>query len=241
MISANNYDSIVRHASERFKCLPIELVMIDGVSPSARNTMAEINSKTKKHRLIGVLFCNPNSSFCEKEVLPFLNYFHHRSEKYIDFYCSGYGAFWQPNDYVDQQVVTSVAGTEWMYSDIALIDVVKEFETNTTWQYTGENELLILDISPSNSDKLTINNAIVCKLEQMKDVKAFTSLRNFAEDLIRYAGSSENTSAWKYSDRQGGKLIQNFLKDAVLSLLPKAVAVLFRKGEHVTIKNITSR
>lgn len=243
MVPTLGYKKIVEHAKKRLKSQPISLVMFDGVDAVSRNAMAEINSKTKKHRMIGLLFCNPSSTFCRDELLPFLNYFHYRSEDAIDFYCAGYGDKWQPKDYADKRIVTNVAENEWQFSDIALIDVIKEFEEKTTWKYSGECELLLLDVSPCAGDDLDINNAIICNLELMhkdKD-KAFTSLRGFVEELVRYVNSDKNADAWKFSDRQGGRVTKEFLKDAVLGLLPKQVETFYRKAEPLAVKNITKQ
>ena len=197
MIEAISYQDIVNKVSDSLKKVPVRMTFYDSVDPVSRNAMAEINKTVKRHNFIGVLFCNPNTTFCKNEILPHLNYFHHRSGKYINIFCCGYGAYWPEELYRDTQVVATIDGTEWLYSDKALISVISEFESTTKWRYSGENELLLLDISPSTDTSLNINSAIVCNLETMNRDQAFTSVRSFFEGIIRYSATVENANGWR--------------------------------------------
>ncbi len=239
MIDAITYTSIVNSIKKEQSRCSGRRVFFDSIDPLARNAMAAINGKLKRHSLVGVLFCNPHTPFCKTEILPSLNYFHHRSASYINFFCCGYGAYWSDNIYVDFQPITIIDGTQWFYSDKALVEVVEDFEKRTKWKYSGENELLILDVSPSEkTDDITINHALVCNLEKMKKDEAFSSVRAFFEDLIRYSSSNELANAWEYSDKQGLKIGKNALKDAIIGFLPKVLQKMYRQAEHHVIKEI---
>ncbi|AKF24901.1 hypothetical protein YH65_05480 [Sulfurovum lithotrophicum] len=238
MLQAIHFKNIVENVENKFKTLPITISMLDSVDTASRDAMAKMNKGIKKHSLIGVLFCSPNTNFCKNEILDNLNFFHHSSADAIDFYCCGYGANWPEQEYLDQKVVTKINGTDWQYSDEALVDVIQEFETSTEWKYSGEAELLLLDVSPSNNSSLNINNAIVCNLEKMQKDKAFSSVRAFIQNLIRYASSDDNANAWKLSDKQGGTIAVDFLKDTLIGLLPKTLQSSYRKAENFAIRKI---
>jgi len=238
MIEAISFKNIVNKVNDELKKASARITFYDSVDPVSRNAMAEINKKIKRHNFIGVMFCNPNTTFCKNEILLHLNYFHHRSGKYINFFCCGYGAYWPEGRYKDQQVVASIDGTAWSYSNQAFVSVLCEFEKTTKWKYSGENELLLLDVSPSRDDKLNINSAIVCNLEAMNRDKAFTSVRSFFEDIIRYSVTGKNANGWQFSDRKGGEVAKNYLKETVLSLLPKTLQDTYKKAENYAIRQI---
>ena len=239
MIDAIDYAMIVESVNNGFETQPIRVMMFDSVEPAAKEAMAEINSKVKKHSMVAILFCNPNTSFCKNEILSSLSYFHHRSKEAINLFCCGYGAYWPEEKYPDLVPIVKIDGEQWYYSDNAFVRALEDFESRTKWMYSGENELLLLDVSPSNDPKdLNINNAIVCNLEQMKRDNAFTSVRSLFEDLIRYCASTEFADAFTFSDRQGLDIAKNMLKDSVLGLLPESLRESYSKAESYAIKKI---
>jgi hypothetical protein len=239
MIDAISYKDIVRAVSEEQMRYSARLIAFDWVDAASQQAMININEKIKRHSFVAVLFCNPNSSFCKSEILESLSYLHHRSKQYINIFCCGYGAHWPLDKYPDLKVVTKIEGIDWSYSDNAFVSAVEEFEERTKWRYSGENELLLLDVSPSSDhEELNINNAIVCNLEKMKADGAFRSVRVFFEDIIRYASSTKNSDAWEFSDKIGGDVAKNLLKDFMLGLLPKKLEDSYRKSENFAIKKI---
>jgi hypothetical protein len=239
MIETVSYSNIVETVREEQNRFIGRVVILDSVDPVSSELMAEINSKTKRHSLVAVLFCNPRTPFAKDEIIPSLNYFHKRSKQYINIFCCGFGAFGTTSDYPDMQQVGRVDGDEWFYSDEAFVTVVEEFEERTQWQYSGENELLLLDIVKNKDiEDLTIQHAIVCNLEQMHRDKAFTSVRSLVEKLIVYAKSDEAANAWKFSDKQGLNVARSVLKDAVLNLLPNDLKNLYQRSENYAVKQI---
>ncbi|MCS6160744.1 hypothetical protein [Shewanella baltica] len=239
MIDAILYRDIVKAVNNQFSERPKRMAFFDGVTPASSKAMADINAKIRKKSLVAVLFCNPNSQFCRGEILDSLSYFHHRSKEHIDIFCCGYGAYWPENKYPDLKVVTTIDGADWSYSDSSFVAALEDFESKTKWRYSGENELLLLDVSPStNPDDLNINSAIVCNLEQMKKDGAFSSVRALFESIIRYAASDKAGDAWGFSDQKGIEVASSFLKDAILGLLPKPLQSSYLKAENFAIKQI---
>lgn len=239
MIETISYSDIVNTVREEQNRILGRVMLFDSVDPVTSKLMAEMNSKVKRHSLVVVLFCNPSTPFARDELVPSLNYFHKRSKEYINIFCCGFGAFGSKSDYPDIQKVGKIDSDDWFYSDEAFVNVVEEFEERTKWKYSGENELLLLDVVKNReSNDLTIENAIVCNLEQMHKDKAFTSVRSLMEKLIDYAKSDEAANAWKFSDKQGLKVAKNVLKDAVLGLLPSDLKSLYQKTESYAVKKI---
>ncbi|MDO6650732.1 hypothetical protein Q4540_19810 [Pseudoalteromonas carrageenovora] len=239
MIDAILYKDIVKAVNNQFSDKPKRIAFFDGVGPASSKAMADVNAKIKKKSLVAVLFCNPNSQFCKDEILESLSYFHHRSKEHIDIFCCGYGAYWPENKYLDLKTVTRIDGVEWSYSDHSFVAALEDFESKTKWRYSGENELLLLDVSPSvEPDELNINSALVCNLEQMKKDGAFSSVRALFESIIRYSANNGEGDAWGFSDQKGIEVASSFLKDSILGLLPKTLQSSYRKAENYAIKQI---
>ncbi|WP_153447184.1 hypothetical protein [Vibrio algicola] len=239
MIDAISYLNIVEAVNRDLTSMPKRMMFFDSVEPASERLATSINEKTQKHSLVAVLFCNPRTEFCKKEILESLSYLHHRSGKAINIFCCGYGAYWPHGKYPDLEPVTKIDGTDWLYSDNAFVSVINEFEDKTNWKYSGENELLLLDVSPSvDNGNLNINNAIVCNLEQMKKDEAFSSVRSLFEKLIRYCATTESADAWTFSDTQGLDIAKSLLKNTFLSFLPKDLQKTYKQAENYVIKKI---
>jgi len=86
MIEATSFQDIVNNVNDNLKKASVRMTFYDAVDPVSSNAMAEINKKVKQHGFIGVMFCNPNSTFCKSEIISHLNYFHYRSAKHIIFF-----------------------------------------------------------------------------------------------------------------------------------------------------------
>lgn len=197
--------------------------------------------ESRNSKLVGILFCHPKTPLAKAEIVDQLPHFHERSGGAIDFFCAGYGAYWPPQHYVDQQVVTSINGENWLFSEKAFSQVIDEFETETQWVHSGETELILVTAVKKNSGEaeLDFHTAIVCNLEAMAQTKAFTSVRAFFTGIFRYAKThSENDPTWGLSDSKGLSVGSSALLEAVLSLLPKVLRDAYRRGEHYAVRNI---
>lgn len=200
-------------------------------------------TETRNSKLIGVLFCHPKSPLGKAEVVDHLSHFHHRSGEAVDFYCVGYGAYWPPEHYADQKPVTRIEGVEWLFSELAFNRVVEELENETSWEYSGETELILLTARKDNNGEASLDygSAIVCNLEAMSQAKAFTSVRAFFTDVFRFAkNNSDSDPTWGLSDNRGIKLGSSALKEAVLSVLPKTLSDAYSRGEHFAVKSIAA-
>lgn len=239
MIDAILYKDIVKVVNSQFLGKSKRIAFFDGVSPASSKAMADVNSKIKKKSLVAILFCNPNSQFCKNEILESLSYFHHQSKEHINIFCCGYGAYWPKDKYPDLKKVTSIDGVDWSYSDNSFVAALEDFESKTKWRYSGENELLLLEVSPSSEpNELNINSTLVCNLEQMKKDGAFSSVRALFESIIRYSVNNDEGGTWGFSDQKGCEVATSFLKDAILGLLPKPLQNSYRKAESYAVRQI---
>lgn len=197
--------------------------------------------ENRNSKLVGILFAHPATAIAQSEIVRHLPHFHLRSGDAVDFFCVGYGAYWPPQHYVDQEALVKIDGVDWLFSDQAFSEVIDELESETRWKYSGETELLLVSAVKDDSGTISLEyeNAIVCNLEAMAKDNAFSSVRVFFTDLIRYAKSHSSTnSAWGLSDDRGIAIGKSALKEAVLSLLPKNLKESYKKAEHYAVRNI---
>jgi len=212
---------------------------MDMNTPTSYQTV-EIKEE-RNSKLVGILFCHPESKMAKEEIIGYLPYFHLRSGEAVDFFCVGYGAYWPKDHYADQKSVVKIKETDWLFSEQAFSDVIDDLELNSQWKYSGETDLILVSAEKSVEGKTQLNfkTAIVCNLEAMEKDKAFSSVRSFFTDLFRSAKKfSDQNEAWALSDAQGVNVAKNTIKGAVLSILPINLRENYKKAEHYAVKNI---
>ncbi len=197
----------------------------------------------RNSKLIGILFCNPNSELGKNEILSHLPYFHHRSGAMCDFYCVGYGAHWPPGHYADQKTAVCIDGNNWFFSAVAFNNIRKDLEASCDWLFSGEAELILLKVEKKNNEiHLDFDMAITCNLERMKKDNAFSSVRNFFESIFQFAENySGKDPIWDISDREGISKGKDLLLNSVLLLLPKPLRDTYKSTKHFAVSNISKK
>ncbi|MFC7297051.1 hypothetical protein [Herminiimonas aquatilis] len=235
MIEATTFFNILDNIKQK----PKRIFTLDSAHPSAGELMQRLNERDEKS-FIGILFANPHIPYVRNEILSSLEYFHHRSGGNFDFYCCGYGAYWPENQYSDQKIVTSVDGVDWFFSQQSFAEVVTSFEECTKWKYSGETELLLLDVNKSKTTKTkpVIDSAVILNLELMQQDKAITSARSLFEKIIRFAKDKDGRGAFEFSDAAGIDSAKQTIKTAILGLLPSTVASGYLKTENFAVREI---
>ena len=158
-------------------------------------------------RLVGLLFAPPESSLGKSEIIKSLDYFHHRSGDKIDFFCAGYRRYGKDRQVVVEREVSSDSNP-WYFNVIDFEALRKETQKSSSWKYSGEADLILLNVWKSESSQdavLDWSSAICCDLERMKKDKAIESARRFFEDIFRFVdGYDGKDPVWDLSDQQGG-------------------------------------
>ncbi|WP_218395576.1 hypothetical protein [Alteromonas lipotrueae] len=170
-------------------------------------------------KLIGYLFCRPTSQKAKNEIISNLNYFHFRSEDSIDIYMMGF--------YPDKRAKEGfkIASALWAYSDEMFNESRGNMEALTNWRYSGGIDLLLTQVvydSEKNTYGPDFSMSIVCHIDDLVEIKAFSSIEAFFEKLFRHAEyASSDNPIWELSDQFGMCTIQSGLRRFILSLLPK--------------------
>lgn len=217
--------------------------MVPGRPTTPRYKTEIVEERTEQWtKLVGVLFCAPSSKTAKDEILPSLDYFHHRSGQFVDFFCVGYGT--HPGDGPDESrpiPVSVVDNAQWRFSAQEFNKCREEFECLTKWRFSGETDLILVVARKSRSGEATLDYscAIVCNLEGMLRDQAIPSVRSFFEKLCQFgeqfAGSDP---VWKLSDKLGVQSAKDLLEDAVLTLLPETVRKRYKAAKHFSVSNV---
>jgi hypothetical protein len=202
----------------------------------------------RKVRMTGLLFAKPTSPLAAAEVIPNLDYYHHRSGDNIDFFCAGYGMYWEnwKDEIPDQKIVGRGQNREdWLFSNAKFNDFRKEIESMTKWEYSGGVDLILTNARyDAIKDKahLDFATAMAMNLDKAKSDDAIVSAETFFEQIFRYADSqSGDDPTWGFSDRAGLKVAGSAFKSLILSFIPESIRVDVGKAFHFYVKDINQK
>ena len=232
-----------RHVPKRVPITEVGLI-VDGHPPPTRYRTEHVEEKIEQwSKMVGVLACMPTSRIGKDEILPHLDYFHHRSSYFVDFFCLGYmPASGRKNP--DEKAVADVGGRSWVFNAQAFEGCRRDLENQTTWKYSGETDL-VLAVARKSPNKLAwidYSSAISCNLEDMLRDGAITSVRSFFEQIFS-EGERHKASdpVWSLSDRLGVKAGGNLISEAVLSLLPDSVKKSYKAAKHLAVRDVSRK
>ena len=221
MVPAWSYESLLMSLARAFQC--------------------HENRNDSTVRLVGILFAPSDSALARTEIVPSLNYFHHRSGNNIDFYCAGYRRYGYDKR-SDERKVTDHE-PPWYFSLLAFEGLRQEVERRSRWEYSGEADLILLngvfDAASGEAD-LSWPTAVSCDLDMMVRHGAITSVRRYFESICQFSEGFDGADpAWSFSDEQGARIAGSALKRLVLSLLPKKLGDDYRKAEHFAVRDLS--
>lgn len=255
MIPAHSIESVLRDLNESLGVKTVERkvvvpsskigLMIAGQPPIQSFETRTVNVLIERwSKLVGILFCPPTSYLGKEEITHHLEYFHYRSGGFVDFYCVGYSASSATShDGESNPVIAFVDDINWTFSAKDFNLFRAQLEEASSWKYSGESELLLLVArkNPETGTSLDFSTAIACNLERMQKDDAFSSVRAFFEQIFRFGENYRGPDpVWDLSDKMGLQKGTNFLLEAVLSVLPRALEKLYRSAKHYAIRDISA-
>ena len=192
--------------------------------------LTNISCNEMREDMIGILITRPELNV-GKEILESLNYYHHLSGKNKNFYLPGYGAYWY-GTYPDGRVVARIDCVEWSFSDRMFIDFINELENYSTWKYSGESELLMLQYK---NGILSYDNMMRFYLDEMLRDGAIVSIPTFFQQLFRILNKSETVNEAS-NILVGNKMIQ-IPKDLIMDNVPTIFSKIFTQEKHFCVGN----
>jgi hypothetical protein len=219
MVPANSYDGMLSTLRDAFK---------------ERYCRKDVN-------ITGILFARPESHFAQKDILPYIDYWHHRSDCYTDFFCPGYEL---DSPSADRVEVATVGGSKWYLSNEEFVQFLEQLEAHTSWHYSGGCELLVTNArydASKDTASLDLSTAIAIDLETAQKDKAFRDVTGLSETIFQFAknlNEATDDPCWEFSDRQGLRLIKGSLKEFLLHYLPKWLKPEAQKAFHFYTRNL---
>lgn len=192
-------------------------------------------------RMIGILFAPAEVRLARDEIIPSLDYFHHRSGNNIDFFCGGYRRYgYAPRS--DEREVTADQ-SPWIFSSSSFDRFRREIQTLCRWRYSGEADLLLMNgkfDTEAKEASVDFKSAIVCDLDKMIRDGAIHSVRRFFESMCQFTEASDGKDpTWGFSDQQGIRTGGSALKRVLLSLLPRNLGDDYTRAEHFVIRDLS--
>ncbi|HEX6504545.1 MAG TPA: hypothetical protein VF011_15000 [Terriglobales bacterium] len=131
-------------------------------------------------RPVALIFGRPACKVFKEELLPDRNWYHLRSGTNIEIFYMGYA---DP----DAEHVTAESFDENDFSEQSFESAVSDFEEKTTWKYSGETDIILLNsfFTPQGEVRLDFTNVFALSLETAIDSKLIRSGRAFIEEVIR--------------------------------------------------------
>ena len=195
------------------------------------------------NRLIGFVFCRPELSLANSQIIPNLDYYHHRSGKNTDFFFAGYGQYWEGliQEIPDQVKVTSGRSINWLFSLERFNEFREELERNTNWNYSGSIDLLLCNASRQKRDDgfIDFSNFFYCDLEKMINDKVIISIERLFENIFKYAESPNETNpAANFIVTRDIEGIKKTLTKIINGLLNKVAGIELEGIRNNFIKNL---
>jgi hypothetical protein len=173
-------------------------------------------------RPVALIFGRPTCKVFKEELLPDRRYYDLRSGTNIELFYMGYG---DP----DAEYLTIGEFDDNDFSDQSFESAVSDFEGRTTWKYSGETDIILLNsfFSPQRKVRLDFSNVFIVQLETAIDSKLIRSGRAFIEDVMR---QSRNCAVEDVVTRTSDVV---FLRNARSSFLSWVMGLVKLKAEDL--------
>lgn len=150
-------------------------------------TLGNLKELHEGHRLAMMptvlIYGPPNSPAMKNDVLPRLDYYHHRSSSAVEIFTIGYNERGNDDDPMP------------LFDDESFASAIREIEEKTSWRYSGQTDLLFLaselDIvrTPTGfvlpSVRFLFSEVVCLCLEKAVTDKAISSSAGLIEEIVR--------------------------------------------------------
>lgn len=195
-------------------------------------------------KMVGLLFARPESRLAREQIVPHLDYYHHRAGTHTHFFCAGYGAYSPPGQMRDAQVVTSIAGQPWAFSARLFDGFRAELERRSRWCYSGGSDLVLTNSvwsAGEQSADLDFSTAVAMNLDQAVADGAIPDVERLFERVFRFGESADgHDPTWGFAAEEGLVAVRSGLVNMLLSLLPRGVGAEAKKLPHFLVADLSA-
>lgn len=195
--------------------------------------------KETKNPICGILLAPKFEKIGFNEIIPRFGYLEFRTSDRINFYCAGYGGYWNRELVPDMEELKAFkykdgSSIPWAFSQTEFARFVDELESATSWRYSGGTELIILD---KNAD---FSNAIVFNIERMISDRVIKNCSELFEALIQ-SSRKPNNSIIELSQLSIKKQTLEIFIESLMEFIPKRLKpmkAIWTKGRHYFIADL---
>ena len=205
--------------------------MIDAITYT--DMLKHIRKNELVEDTIGIMITRPDLN-TGNSILKSLNYFHRLTGNNINFYLSGYGAYWSGDRYPDMNNVVCLDGVDWSFSYKAFIEFVAALEDVSKWKYSGESELLLI---PYHDEMLDFSKVVVFHLDEMLNDGTISSVSNFITELSRFV--KRDNSADSITTRGVVKCVTKAVIEEIIDKIPTYVSKPLSRGKHYLCRDFS--
>lgn len=142
--------------------------------------------ESNSNKLVVLLFVKPSSPGA-MDIIREFEYIHYNSKEYCSIYAVGYtDDFSKENDKAYTKI-GSFINSDWYYSTEAFIEFKETLEDRLKWEYSGVNELIVLQNNPGCKDPLYFSNYVAIDINCGIREGYFDSFQRLMESLVRNA------------------------------------------------------
>lgn len=137
------------------------------------------------------------------------------------------------DDYPDEKVIANIHGVKWSFSNIMFTEFVCELEKYSKWQYSGESELLLVDLK---CGILSYERMMQFHLDNMLRDNAILSIHQFFEQLFRVCQEKDNL--YQISFAFGLDKSKQFTKEKILEKVPLGLGKVLTQEIYFCVRNM---
>jgi len=194
-----------------------------------------IHNMNISNTVVGIIIANANKAFVKEEILDNIEYANMRSGNYIDFFFAGYSEYNMSG--TQWKTINGPNGKNWYFSVKMFNEFIEMLERKSTWKYSGETELLLLEFK--NND-LCFDKVISIWIDKAVREESIYSVSRLFEIIYQIARDSDG-SIDKISNKGGGRMIMDSLFDTIFDLLEKRIKQIFRPITIFAVKNYSKK
>jgi len=176
------------------------------------------NQYNNASTIVGVLFANPRKTLVKQEILENLEYANKRSGAYIDFYFAGYSKYRTYDE--EENTINAPNGNKWYFSPKMYNDFINQFEACSSWKYSGETELLLLEY---RNGTLCFDKVIRLWIDKLVRDENIYSVSNLFETIYRVARDKTEIDEFSFS------LMYKNIKGSIFETICSYIDEKFRK------------
>jgi hypothetical protein len=195
--------------------------------------------------LIGIIFAPPYTKIAAERIVPRLGYLNARTAAFLHFFCAGYGGYRFADDAeaIDELHYDDGTVIPWGFSQTRFAEFVTEMEESTSWKYSGEVDIILIEPRFSFSTRepeLDFSEAIVYDIESMVKDGAIDHPSRLFEAIISFARSRGfATTATGLSNKEGTRVLGQTAAEAIIELMPVSAQRLWKRGVHYRVQDIS--